>query len=347
LKPTGGIILKVPLHAEASPVSTQTKELPLGDASTNYSIIVYVDVLTTFDVITTHELEVQSKPPKNVSEATQILLNKMTAPGADAEETLEDAMTVLAIQQMPSNPPGVQPSPEDAALISQVLGIINQATDNVPVTVNTNTQVNTVLQQAVDAGYRTEETMDGIEKSILSGANAGLFVPENQQLAHQALDLIGNMLPDCSDPVTCQEQAGFSAAGATLPTGGRRLEAHKQQRRLEASRRLTTADKRKGIEEDPGHINSTRFPRRDKNHPVQKKTGEVLHSCPTAYCDVLYIRCMRMLPVTYIKGFKSQLLEIADRKPQIVLHTCCGSVNPRTMCNQPPCWFRGNKCPMA
>ena len=69
--------------------------------------------------------------------------------------------------------------------------------------------------------------------------------------------------------------------------------------------------------------------RKKVNHDVPGREGSktYIESCASPFCDRPGLRCK---PV-----------ENYQRK----FYTCCSKSNWDTLCNEPPCWFRGQRCP--
>merc|ERR1719352_443199 len=69
--------------------------------------------------------------------------------------------------------------------------------------------------------------------------------------------------------------------------------------------------------------------RQAKNHPEPKEASPgMVSECFTTYCDKAMLSCVR-----------------TDESGASMLLTCCNAQNPETLCNDPPCWFRGQACP--
>jgi len=72
---------------------------------------------------------------------------------------------------------------------------------------------------------------------------------------------------------------------------------------------------------------SSAFGRQEKNHP-RPKASMVINECPLAFCDWEYLVCVQN-----------------EAGGQVNMFTCCDAANPMTRCDNPPCWFKGGKCP--
>ncbi|CAE7731296.1 unnamed protein product, partial [Symbiodinium sp. KB8] len=134
---------------------------------------VFVDVITPFGATTTRTIQVFSLPPKN---ATAIINRKMDeARTSDPETAVNTLMTIININQAPPLPPGVDPAPEDTAVLEQVREVMIQATAAAPVTMNTATNQAVVTNALIDQGLKDVESMNLLEDLVQRSAAAGLF----------------------------------------------------------------------------------------------------------------------------------------------------------------------------
>ncbi|CAE7870466.1 unnamed protein product, partial [Symbiodinium microadriaticum] len=151
----------------------EVEELPIGEPSTGFSLEVFVDVITPFGATTTRTIQVFSLPPKN---ATAIINRKMDeARTSDPETAVNTLMTIININQAPPLPPGVDPAPEDTAVLEQVREVMIQATAAAPVTMNTATNQAVVTNALIDQGLKDVESMNLLEDLVQRSAAAGLF----------------------------------------------------------------------------------------------------------------------------------------------------------------------------
>jgi hypothetical protein len=331
MKMIGSMDSKVPFTVDPLPVSSleRGQGIPLGEPSTNYTLRVYVDITTPFGAQSTMYKAIQSKPPENISKATDHYLKRMEANKVtDPESVFEDAESVVSIQGYTYVPPGVQPPKEDLELMDNVVELMDEAAQYAPVTTGTVMQRSTVLMDVVNAGARTETVMNSIESTVDDAVAAGIYTLADPAPVAAGMQMLAGMLPDFDKPLS-------TTITADTLGGGRRLQ-----------RARSKALQQRSLAEDPGHIKSTIFGRQEQNHPAaaEEGEGEVIRKCPTAYCDTVLLHCAARHQK---KGSKSRwLLDLGDSRPRVDWFICCDSVNPGTKCSHPPCWFRGPECPM-
>merc|ERR1712048_1116149 len=160
--PGGSEAIRVMFSTEPLPVKQYTvDQLPVGKASTNYSLTVFVDVSTPYLATTTKMVQVQSRPPDNVEEVVNGMLDD--AANADPESALQIMTNVLDLYNAPSPPPGVDPRPEDVAVMSNLLTILEDNVNDAPLTQATATNTAVVINEVVDAGLKDMRTMDAME----------------------------------------------------------------------------------------------------------------------------------------------------------------------------------------
>lgn len=67
--------------------------------------------------------------------------------------------------------------------------------------------------------------------------------------------------------------------------------------------------------------------RQPQNHPLPFRNERVIEKCESAYCDMIWLLCIHQDGRRTLKFM------------------CCDAPNPATFCDNPPCWFFGNRCP--
>merc|ERR1719253_2230099 len=126
---------QVPLAFTAEPliaVSTYTvDELPIGDPSTNYTMLLYVEVTTPYGAKTQEMILCQSRPPKDPAAAIEKKLATARSSG-DPAEAVNAIMTALTLQAAPTPAPGEAPDPEVLASLEEMLTVMDQATADKP-----------------------------------------------------------------------------------------------------------------------------------------------------------------------------------------------------------------------
>eukprot|EP00913_Durusdinium_trenchii_P025014 g23479.t1 len=73
---------------------------------------------------------------------------------------------------------------------------------------------------------------------------------------------------------------------------------------------------------------STFAGRQPQNHPPPFGDERVVDTCDSAYCDMIWLLC------------------IHRQGKDILKFMCCDAPNPKTQCENPPCWFHGHRCPV-
>eukprot|EP00927_Polykrikos_kofoidii_P024628 TRINITY_DN22363_c0_g1_i1.p1 TRINITY_DN22363_c0_g1~~TRINITY_DN22363_c0_g1_i1.p1 ORF type:complete len:2052 (-),score=246.12 TRINITY_DN22363_c0_g1_i1:505-6537(-) len=302
--------VSVKFNTDKMPVKQiEVKEFPVGDPSSNYSLTIFVDVETPFGANTRMVTQVFSRPPENKGKLIDSKFED--AETSDPETVLKDLTTILNIQNAEPPPPGVPPSPEDVAVMTKVLEVMDKAADAVPVTAPAATQQAVVLSTVIDAGVKDTNSMNSLENWVLrsSEPEPPLFNIIDTTMMQFAFHMIGSILPDVAEGNPADLLAtGQSLDMSILPPGS-------VQAKLE---KITEAQKL-----------STLYGRKAVNHKMPSKGQTVTNDCSSAYCDRIYLEC-------WLRSGRDD-----------VFHMCCPAENPSTLCNDPPCWFRGLKCPMS
>lgn len=152
-----------------------------------------------------------------------------------------------------------------------------------------------------------ERVMNELEGLVTMSADANLFNPQNS-LAGDALNAMGGLMPGAS-------QMSAGASGMSVSMG--RYKAPSQA--IGASAASTNAVDL-----------SSAATRQRSNHPMPLTLLDAITECPTAFCDLPGLWCFDVSNEQRIRGYR-----------------CCNSRNPNTLCDEPPCWFGGNACPVS
>jgi hypothetical protein len=311
---TGGVLL-VPLSNDAQITTTlNVPSLPVGDNKNgaNYTLTVYVDVKNACNAMTQQLLVIQSLPPANMTAATNKLLEEATA--ADASNVVNLLDNVLSLD------------PTNKDLQNQVLGIMQKTPE--PVTPSQLAKKMSFLSKLVDSGATGENVVAAFESTVLSAADTGCVkVSQNDPcgtLAAAAMAGLGGLLPG-------------APTGATGTSGGRRLLGQEYPNVNDdfTFRKFDQADNYLGYMVDQTQDDAPlplemRFGRQVVNHPPPDVASLLVPKCDTAFCDAPGYSCFR---------------EVEHSK--LMVYTCCDEANPKTLCNEPPCWFQSATCPVS
>eukprot|EP00439_Symbiodinium_sp_Y106_P072088 s3530_g13.t1 len=158
--------------------------------------------------------------------------------------------------------------------------------------------------------------MNLLEDLVQRSASAGLFDINDPSLITTCLVAIGNILPDDGAPTAAApigRSVGMQAYSMVSPLEELTYEyqtVRASDEELIASQVLST-------------ING----RQPQNHPLPFRNERVIDKCESAYCDMIWLLCIHQDGRRTLKFM------------------CCDAPNPATFCDNPPCWFFGNRCP--
>jgi len=202
---------QIQMHFDTTPLpisQTTFTQLPVGDPSTNYSLAVFVDVISKFGAKTTLVIQIQSRPPGDKAKVINEIFDRVDKPGADPEQTVKDLNTILDVNSAPKLAPGAAISPTDAKLMKKIIQVLQQVSTKAPVTKQMQIQQAKILTAVIESGYKTMDTMDGLESMILNSAAGGLFSIQDTALMKAAFYAIGGVLPDVEQPPSVAAQKG-------------------------------------------------------------------------------------------------------------------------------------------
>eukprot|EP00929_Paragymnodinium_shiwhaense_P065305 TRINITY_DN32751_c0_g2_i1.p1 TRINITY_DN32751_c0_g2~~TRINITY_DN32751_c0_g2_i1.p1 ORF type:complete len:3094 (+),score=652.16 TRINITY_DN32751_c0_g2_i1:502-9282(+) len=309
-------------------------ELEVGEPSTGYSLTVFVDVITPEGATTRQSVVVYSRFPDNPEEYVASKLND--ARDADPETAVNNLLTVLAVNNAPTAAPGVEPTPEDLETMRDVLDVLgekNEQTAGAPLPASQATAQAVVISKVVDAGLKDENSMNHLEDLVTRSVDNNLFSVQDPTLMNIAFHTIGSILPD-SDSIKLpkrRRRARGASVGMTRPYDPQDPNfIHSFGFALWGDRnsRGFPKDRHAGNSITLAMMESVMIGRQAVNHKTPHKGEGIVTECNTAYCDIVHVMCVEKTEDDYRSYY-----------------VCCNAVNPWTMCQDPPCWFSGNKCP--
>mmetsp|Transcript_107183 Transcript_107183/g.277272 ORF Transcript_107183/g.277272 Transcript_107183/m.277272 type:complete len:2939 (-) Transcript_107183:99-8915(-) len=173
-----------------------------------------------------------------------------------------------------------------------------------------------MLAKMVDSGANLDDNLGeavtgALEGLVVLAADNDLF-KENEAIATSAFSAMGGLLPGANDMLD------LDASGQSVSIG---------MRRAPNSVSVVAANwaARSGNGGDADLVGAA--VRQRVNHPLPTKMWNAIEDCPSAFCDVIGLWCF------------------PNSGAHIRAYMCCSSKNPNTLCDEPPCWFGGNKCP--
>jgi len=291
-----GEVVKNAFSSDAKPVQDlERPNLPLGEVSTNYTLLIYVVIATPFQAETEKQLTVQSLPPEN---ATQALADAaQAARDADGSEVLNALDTMLSID------------PTDPTVQDEVLALLVGTSDDVPKLPAEQQKAASLLNDMVGSGKVDDGVMDALENLVIDAASSGSFMDSEAgpELGGIMFSAMGGLMPGGDNP----------AFGASTS-----MSRHKS---LNPDFNVNTAAM--GMSVHPQSLMG-QANRRAHNHPIPFEGSNVVQKCPSSFCDMPGLYCVQ------------------KEKERSLVHTCCSAYNGKTLCNQPPCWFKGLACPL-
>jgi hypothetical protein len=311
---------KIPLTTDPIFVKVlDVTSLPQGTQSTNYSLVIYCDICTPFDVCTTAKLSVKSFPPENITQAIIDLTEQ--AGNSDPASVVSALDNLLSID------------PTDDAVQQQVMDILASQAADIPVTPGQLTAQTSLLNDMIAAGENGDQMMNLMEQTIISAVDSGNIIANPNDpggaIAGLAFQGLGGLMP------------GAEVAGSSGEFGGRRLaQSARDQlpkfavrsvnndftaRRTEViaggSRWENRDDQLEALEQGLG--------RQLQNHPTPSAENMyMVETCSTPYCDIPTLICIH-----------------TDLYLKLSSFICCSASNPESLCDDPPCWFSGMRCP--
>jgi hypothetical protein len=206
-------------------------------------------------------------------------------------------------------------NPTDSTNQNAVLDILESKGDSVPVTPSLLTAQANMVSRITAGGNTGEGAMNALESLVESAANSGAInadpTGEGGALGQIFFSAFGDMLP-----------------GDSAPAGG----ANAQSLIMKKYRTPNPAFTYRDMSRATTHSSNLHFMagaiRQPVNHPPATPTEQyVIQHCDTAFCDQVGLDCT------------------PEGVAPMMWFTCCSSRNPETLCNEPPCWFAGNRCP--
>lgn len=298
--------VQVKFTTAALPVPKHTQYfMPLGDPLNNYSLFVFVHVGTPYGAVTTAFTTIQSSPPENVTESVNEGLDR--AAQIDPSNVLNTLDYVLSMD------------PDNPDTHDKILDIMEAADDNIPVTPNQLVTQARIISTIVDSGNVNDKVLNALEALVIKAADAGAFTPDRSApggpLASLMLSAMGGLLPGGGLVLAAADPGAASGQSTVM---GRYLSPNPSF----AFRDVSLS----GWDQAELQL-QTGLSRQRINHPSPAESRPIISSCPTAFCDQPLLAC-------YPK-----------ERPGAMMHICCDEPNPNTLCNEPPCWFIGMRCP--
>jgi len=303
--------------AQKLPVSSHEQQtLPLGEISTNYTLTIFVQIYTKFDAMTEQSITVQSRPPENLTAAVNDGL--AAADSADPAEMMGILNNLLTL------------APDDPIVGDEVLKFMTDKMDDVPVTAQQIMTQVSILAKLLDNGNDGMEVMNAVERlSQIAADSESLTVDPNGEggsIGSTLFHILGGLLPgedeaggvdgDGVGGVDSDDSGSFGFGSSNVMMKYRTPNPD-----------FTFTDFSMGSHVD-GMMLEASMGRQPVNHPLPVRDCNVLTVCRTAFCDLPGLMCI-------------------PRDRAAVGFVCCDARNPRSVCNDPPCWFDGTKCPVA
>ncbi|CAE7270283.1 METTL21B [Symbiodinium sp. CCMP2592] len=159
-----------------------SKELPrlvLGEASTNYTVHLFVEVYTPYGAFSRAEVAVQSLPVENLSQA--VIDGLDNAQNADASNLVNDLDYILSLDP-------------DPGTVQQVIDILDENVDNIPTTPTQLERTASTFAEIVAGGQDSDQVLDLVESLVQTSANTGAITLESS-LAGTFFGIFGNLMP--------------------------------------------------------------------------------------------------------------------------------------------------------
>jgi hypothetical protein len=299
------------VHLGPKPVKQEfVKELPLGNPSTQYDLVMFVDVSTPDGATARATAKAISRPPENPEK----LIAEKLAAAADADPltVAQDLKAILDINGAPSVGPGETPDPKNVEVMEQVLDIMEKSIQEQGpyVTGPIVLQQAVVVAQIIQAGVRSEPAMNALEQMIIRGAENNLFSLVDTTLMKVVLHSIGSILPDFDAiqmPERRPNRTWVRPDSLNNPVGA--------SIGMNVRSTSTPVSHHPDAEVEHKHVLSTLNGRQKVNH-LDCPSG-ICDSCPTAYCDEEFLKC---------------IVEKTDKRHKREIFTCCNSDNPKSLC---------------
>eukprot|EP00439_Symbiodinium_sp_Y106_P012956 s1465_g1.t2 len=174
-----------------------SKELPrlvLGEASTNYTVHLFVEVYTPYGAFSRAEVAVQSLPVENLTQA--VIDGLDNAQNADASNLVNDLDYILSLDP-------------DAGTVQQVIDILDENVDNIPTTPTQLERTASTFAEIVAGGQNSDQVLDLVESLVQTSANTGAITLESS-LAGTFFGIFGNLMPPPADGADAANPFGRS-----------------------------------------------------------------------------------------------------------------------------------------
>jgi len=196
----------------------------------------------------------------------------------------------------------------DPAVQSAVLDILSSRIDDVPQSAEQIGATANLIVSLVGSGENSDEVVDVLEATTAAASNAGVI---DASVGGLLLEAMGGLMP------TPPEERSLGPGGAS--------------NRLLKYRTPNPNFKFRDLSLNRETFDNMHFMagavRQGRNHPAAANLQIVISECNTAFCDSPGLVCSP-------KAMRS-----------MTFYLCCDEPNSHTLCDDPPCWFHGNKCP--
>ncbi|CAJ1367042.1 unnamed protein product [Effrenium voratum] len=209
--------------------------------------------------------------------------------------------------------------PTDPATQNAVLDLIAQNSDELPTTPSQLQSQALLFSDLVSNGQDSDTLLDELERLVQVSANQGAISLDGE-LAGVYFDIFGNLYPGDDPSFLAGRRLADEKRAATGPSAT--MSKYRSSSSFYAEEKGLPGKRRSNLHFLHG---ATRLP---ENHPSLEPNQYILRTCDTGFCDRVGLACSP-----------------EDFKP-VTWFTCCDARNTDTLCNEPPCWFHGNGCPV-
>eukprot|EP00930_Biecheleria_cincta_P039523 TRINITY_DN27167_c0_g2_i1.p1 TRINITY_DN27167_c0_g2~~TRINITY_DN27167_c0_g2_i1.p1 ORF type:complete len:2805 (-),score=431.05 TRINITY_DN27167_c0_g2_i1:54-8468(-) len=205
-------------------------------------------------------------------------------------------------------------NPKDPTNQNAVLDILESKGDSVPVTPSLLTAQANMVSRITAGGNTGDASMRALEVLVEQAANSNAISA------------------DPSAEGGSLGQIFFSAFGDLLPGENPRAGGGSAQSLVMKKYRVPNpAFTFRDMSKPTTYTSNLHFMagaiRQSQNHQPASPKQYVIEHCESPFCDQVGLHCT------------------PEGVSPMMWFTCCSSRNPETLCNEPPCWFAGNKCP--
>eukprot|EP00397_Hematodinium_sp_SG-2012_P000097 GEMP01000097.1.p1 GENE.GEMP01000097.1~~GEMP01000097.1.p1 ORF type:complete len:1760 (+),score=318.24 GEMP01000097.1:65-5344(+) len=286
--------------------------LPKGDPNNDYSLLIEVTVKAFCSSPISVIKEIFSRPPADPG----LALERMSADIAGSKDPNE-SMGMLS--SMVSILDDSDSSKQYAAdILSQALS--STSDESTPLTSSTVTKGFSMISSAVKV--QGEEMSDSAKEdalALMETYSQGAMTDQGAMMAFSAID---SLIPSSQGGLVGadEESEGTPLAQSISMSIGGSSAKDEFSGATNFLMQGSVSDLRKK------RVNS----RQNENHSRPAAKQRFIDDCWTDYCDIVGIHCI-----------------VETRGSLMHLFRCCDAPNVHTICNEPPCWFAGSRCPQA